>query len=145
MSQCGGCGRGRRGTGGSIEVPVKPEARAAAERPGSRRRSGPDRGGEAARIEAAERPGSGGVRPASSDQAWAKRTRRPERRSTRTNQTADRNEPATTPPIVTAVVSSRKTLTVSVYISTARPTVVTKKMPAHSHVAPWKKRCSPGW
>ena len=32
----------------------------------------------------------------------------------------------------------------SVTISTARPTASSRKMPAHSQVAPWKKRRRPG-
>src|SRR6516225_11521717 len=72
-----------------------------------------------------------------------KRTRRPERRSTRMNHSADRKVPVTTPPMVTAVVSRRNTLTGSMARPTARYTAETANIPAHSQVAPWKNRCSP--
>src|SRR5215469_3020837 len=77
------------------------------------------------------------------DQAWTQRTRRPKRRLTWTNQRADRNVPATTPPIVTTVVSRRNTLVGSTAISTPRPTAVAAKIAAHSQVAPRKNRSRP--
>ena len=46
--------------------------------------------------------------------------------------------------IVATVDSIMNVLTVSVTIITPRPAVSTRKMPAHSQVAPWKNRCSPG-
>lgn len=45
---------------------------------------------------------------------------------------------------VTAVGSIRNTLAGSVTISTARPAASSRKIPAHSQVAPGKKRCRPG-
>ena len=69
---------------------------------------------------------------------------RPERRSIRMNQRADSKVPATTPPMVTTVVSRRNTWTDSMTISTARPTADTANIPAHGHVAPWKNLSSPG-
>ena len=46
--------------------------------------------------------------------------------------------------MVTSVDSSMKSLNGSVTIITAMPSVSTRKSPAQSQVAPWKKRCSPG-
>jgi hypothetical protein len=43
-----------------------------------------------------------------------------------------------------AVESIRNILAGAVTIITARPAVSSKKIPAHSQVAPWKKRCRPG-
>ncbi len=52
--------------------------------------------------------------------------------------------PTTVSPTVTSDDSSMKSLNGSVTIMTAMPSVSTRNSPAHSHVAPWKKRCSPG-
>jgi hypothetical protein len=49
--------------------------------------------------------------------------------------------PATTRAAVTTVDSSRNSVVGSVTIRTTRATVGSRKMPAHSQVAPWKKRC----
>ena len=51
------------------------------------------------------------------------------------NQRADKKVPATTPPMVTAVLSRRNTWTDSMAISTARATVDRADIPAHSQVA----------
>lgn len=56
------------------------------------------------------------------------------------NHRADRKAPATTPPMVTAVVGKRNTVTSSM----ARPAADTANIPAYSRVAPEKNRCSPG-
>ena len=47
--------------------------------------------------------------------------------------------------MVTAVDSSMKSLYGSVTIMTAMPSVSSRNSPAQNQVAPWKKRCSPGW
>jgi hypothetical protein len=53
--------------------------------------------------------------------------------------------PVTTNATVRAVESSRNTWTGSVTIRIARAIASSKKTPAHNQVAPWKKRCRPGW
>ena len=52
--------------------------------------------------------------------------------------------PTSVRPAVTAEDSSMKSLNGSVTIIAAMPTVSTRNSPAQNHVAPWKKRCSPG-
>src|SRR5215471_2705746 len=76
--------------------------------------------------------------------AGAKRRPRPSRRSTDRNHRADTPAPATTSAIVSAVESMMNSWVGSVTISTPRPAVSRKKIPAQSQVAPWKKRCRPG-
>src|SRR2546421_3211405 len=85
--------------------------------------------------------GKGG---AAGRQTWLKRMRRPERRSTRMNHRADKMVPATTPPVVTAVVSRRNTVAGSMATPAASPAADTANIPAHNQVAPWKDRSSPG-
>src|ERR1035438_55621 len=92
-------------------------------------------GGRDARLQAA---GGGLV------QAGAKRSLSPSLPSTRRNHRVDAPVPATTSATVAAVESIRNTLAGSATISTASPAASTKKIPAHSQVAPWKKRCRPG-
>jgi diguanylate cyclase with GGDEF domain len=94
------------------------------------------------------KPAAGSAPPCSSrgssTQAGAKRSLSPSLRRTERNQRVDAHVPARTSPMVAAVDSVRNTLAGSVAISAARPAVRSRKMPAHSQVAPWKKRCTPG-
>jgi hypothetical protein len=82
----------------------------------------------------ARRPGSG----------CAKQSRRPSLRRTKQNHSTDAPVPATTSATVTAVESIRNIPAGSVTIRTARAAASSRKIPAHSQVAPWKKRCRPG-
>ena len=52
--------------------------------------------------------------------------------------------PAATSTMVATVEIIRNTLAGSANIRTARAAVRSRKMAAHSQVAPWKKRCRPG-
>src|ERR1039457_5044635 len=77
-------------------------------------------------------------------QAGAKRSLRPSLRRTERNHRVDAPVPAMTRAAVAAVESMRNVLVGSVTIITARPAVSSRKIPAHSQVSPWKKRCRPG-
>src|SRR5262249_31820213 len=78
------------------------------------------------------------------DQPGAKRSLSPTLRSTEKNHSVDAPVPATTSAMVAAVETRRNTPAGSVNISTVRPAGSNSKKPAHSQVALWQKRCSPG-
>src|SRR5580693_1770718 len=102
---------------------------------GARGKSAPGRTAVPEDAEHLRRPG----------QAGAKRSLSPSRRTTERNHSVDTPVPAATSATVATVETVRNTLTGSANISTARAAVRSRKMPAHSQVAPWKKRCRPGW
>src|SRR5512132_821777 len=89
-------------------------------------------------------PYSGAAGGGGRAQAGAKRSLSPSRRSTDRNHKVDAPVPATTSAAVATVDSIRNRLAGSVTISTARPAVSSRKIPAHNQVAAWKKRCRPG-
>jgi hypothetical protein len=80
-------------------------------------------------------------------QVGAKRSLSPSLRSTKKNHTVDTLVPATTSMAVAAVESVRNTPVGSVTISTARPAVSSRKMPAYNQVAPGRSSAGPdnGW
>src|SRR5262245_49219971 len=78
------------------------------------------------------------------DQPGAKRSLSPTLRSTEKNHSVDAPVPATTSAMVAAVETRRNTLAGSVNISTVRPAVSSRKMPANSQGDHWKKRLRPG-
>jgi drug/metabolite transporter (DMT)-like permease len=78
-------------------------------------------------------------------QAGAKRSRSPSLRSTDRNHSTDAPIPAAMSATVATVHSSRNVAVGSVASSTARHAASSRKTPAQSHVAPWKKRCRLGW
>ena len=77
-------------------------------------------------------------------QAGAKRSLSPSLRSAEKNHSADATVPVTTSATVAAVESIRNVVAGSVTIISARPAASSRKIPAYSQVAPWKKRCRPG-
>jgi len=87
---------------------------------------------------------SGAAGDSSRAHAGAKRSLSPSLRSTERNHRVDAAVPATTSAMVAAVESIRNILAGSVTIIAARPAASSRKIPAHSQVAPWKKRCRPG-
>lgn len=77
-------------------------------------------------------------------QAGAKRNLSPSLRRTERNHRVDAPVSAVTSAAVTTVESIRNRAVGSVTISTARLAASSRKIPAHSQVAPWKKRSRPG-
>src|ERR1700685_4294512 len=84
------------------------------------------------------------LRAAGGGRAGANQSFSPSLRRTERNHSVDAPVPATTSATVATVESIRNVLVGSVPITTARPAASNRKTPAHSQVAPWKKRCRPG-